>query len=269
MRHVTVKDVMTWRVISVGEDTCFKDLAQVLLAHAVSALPVVDDDGHVVGVVSEADLLHKEGSREPFLGEGYQPRTPSGRELCADKAKGEVARELMSAPAVTVSTDDSVATAGRLMEGRGVKRLPVVDAHGRLVGIVSRCDLLKVFIRSDRDLEREVRVERSGALVVDGYLAGPGRGQGRRGDAVRADDPAQGRADRGVDDPAGQRSRRRDRRTHLGPGQHPYRGVALSTEDLGPCLPSHRNISLQNMIRAFPVDGHENAALRSRPWPRT
>ena len=159
MHHVAVKDVMTWRVVSVGKETCFKDIAQVLLTHAVSALPVVDDDGHVVGVVSEADLLHKEELREPFLGEGYQPRASSGREFCVDRAKGEVARELMSAPAITVSMDDSVVTACRLMEDRGVKRLPVVDAHGRLVGIVSRCDLLKVFIRSDRDIEREVRVD--------------------------------------------------------------------------------------------------------------
>ena len=65
----------------------------------------------------------------------------------------------MSAPAVTVSMDASVVAACRLMEDRGVKRLPVVDEHGRLMGIVSRCDLLKVFIRSDRDIEHEVRVD--------------------------------------------------------------------------------------------------------------
>jgi CBS domain-containing protein len=159
MHHVTVKDVMTWRVISVGEDACFKDIAEVLHAHAVSALPVVDDDGHVVGVVSEADLLHKEELREQFLGEDYRPHTPSVQELCAGKARGEVARELMSAPAAVVSMDASVVTACRLMEDRGVKRLPVVDEHGRLVGIVSRCDLLKVFIRSDHDIEHEVRVD--------------------------------------------------------------------------------------------------------------
>ncbi|MFC7641877.1 CBS domain-containing protein [Streptosporangium lutulentum] len=111
MHHVTVKDVMTCRVISVGENTCFKDIVQVLLTHAVSALPVVDDDGHVVGVVSEADLLHKEELREPFLGESYQPHASSGREFCVDRAKGEAARELMSAPAITVSMDDSVVAA--------------------------------------------------------------------------------------------------------------------------------------------------------------
>ena len=87
MHHVTVKDVMTWRVISVGENTCFKDIAEVLLTHAVSALPVVDDDGHVVGVVSEADLLHKEELREQFLGEGYQ-RTPRRARSCVRARPG-------------------------------------------------------------------------------------------------------------------------------------------------------------------------------------
>jgi CBS-domain-containing membrane protein len=156
--HVTVKDVMTWRVISVGENTCFKDIAEVLLTHAVNAIPVLDD-GHVVGVVSEADLLHKEGLPEQFLGERYQRNLSLGREPGAGKARGEVAWELMSAPAVTISKDASVVAPYRLMEGRGVKRLPVVDEHGRLTGIVSRCDLLKVFIRSDRDIEHEVRVD--------------------------------------------------------------------------------------------------------------
>ncbi|MDP9868292.1 MULTISPECIES: CBS domain-containing protein [Streptosporangium] len=157
---VNVKDVMTQRVISVGEDTCFKDIAELLVTHAVSAVPVVDGDDHVTGIVSEADLLHKEEDRERVYGESCPPpqaRPDQGPH--ADKARGKVARELMTAPAVTVSMDASVATAGRLMEHHGVKRLPVLDDHSHLVGIVSRHDLLKVFARSDRDIEREVRVE--------------------------------------------------------------------------------------------------------------
>ncbi|MET8336347.1 CBS domain-containing protein [Streptosporangium canum] len=157
---VNVKDVMTQRVISVGEDACFKDIAALLVTHAVSAVPVLDSDGHVTGVVSEADLLHGEEGRERFHGASRPPpqtRPDQGPE--ADRARGKVARELMTAPAVTVSMDVSVAAAGRLMEHHGVKRLPVLDGHGRLAGIVSRHDLLKVFVRSDRDIEREVRVE--------------------------------------------------------------------------------------------------------------
>ncbi|GAA1002470.1 hypothetical protein Aple_000560 [Acrocarpospora pleiomorpha] len=157
MRHVTVKDVMTWPVISVVENTCFKDIAGMLLTHAVSALPVLDDDGHVVGVVSEADLLRKEEFRERFPGERYRPPTPSGQDLGTGKARGVVARQLMSTPAVTVGEEVSVISACRLMQSRGVKRLPVIDEHGRLAGIVSRCDLMKVFIRSDRDIQRDIR----------------------------------------------------------------------------------------------------------------
>ncbi|WP_326822817.1 CBS domain-containing protein [Streptosporangium sp. NBC_01756] len=157
---VNVKDVMTQRVISVGENTRFKNIAELLVTHAVSAVPVVDSDGHVTGVVSEADLLHKEEGRERFHRENCPPpqtRPDQGPE--ADKARGKIARELMTAPAVTVSMDASVATASRLMEHHGVKRLPVLDGHGHLAGIVSRHDLLKVFARSDRDIEREVRVD--------------------------------------------------------------------------------------------------------------
>ncbi|MFF5211078.1 CBS domain-containing protein [Streptosporangium sp. NPDC000396] len=154
--HVTVKDVMTWRVISVGEDTCFKNITELLITHAISAVPVVDGDGHVIGIVSEADLLHKEEFREQFHGENYRP---PGQRRGADKARGEVARELMTAPVVTVSMDAPVVAASRLMEHHGVKRLPVVDGRGRLVGVLSRHDVLKVFVRSDRDIEREIRVD--------------------------------------------------------------------------------------------------------------
>lgn len=153
--RITVKDVMTRRVVSVTEDTCFKDIAGILLAHAVSAVPVLDVDGHVIGVVSEADLLHKEECREQFRGEDYRPQARSGQET--GKTGAETAGELMTAPAVTVSMDASVVTASRLMEQRGVKRLPVLDGHRRLTGIVSRRDLLKVFARSDDDIAREVR----------------------------------------------------------------------------------------------------------------
>ncbi|MGW3368184.1 CBS domain-containing protein [Streptosporangium canum] len=184
---VNVKDVMTQRVISVGEDACFKDIAELLVTHAVSAVPVLDSDGHVTGIVSEADLLHQEEGRERFHGASRPPpQTWPDQGPEADKARGKVARELMTAPAVTVSMDVSVAAAGRLMEHHGVKRLPVLDGHGHLAGIVSRHDLLKAFVRSDRDIEREVRVEvlvrslwmdtsRVQVAVQDGVVALSGR----------------------------------------------------------------------------------------------
>ncbi|GAA2899262.1 CBS domain-containing protein [Streptosporangium fragile] len=165
--QVKVKDVMTRQVASVNGATPFKDVAEVLIAHGVSAVPVVDGEGHVIGVVSEADLLHKEEFRERYYREGYQPplrarmRHHLGQEgdHGREKAQGDTAAELMTAPAVTVQPYASIVTAMRLMEEYGVKRLPVVDGEGILVGIVSRRDLLKVFVRTDADVAGEVREE--------------------------------------------------------------------------------------------------------------
>ncbi|ACZ87658.1 CBS domain-containing protein [Streptosporangium roseum] len=164
--RVEVKDVMTTQVSSVNGSTPFKDVAEVLIAHGVSALPVVDGEGHVIGVVSEADLLRKEEFRERYYREGYRPplRARLRHRLSQEgtdggKAHGDTAAQLMTAPAVTIGPRASIVTAVRLMEEHGVKRLPVVDDAGLLEGIVSRRDLLKVFVRRDADIADEVREE--------------------------------------------------------------------------------------------------------------
>ncbi|MBB6349983.1 CBS domain-containing protein [Nonomuraea muscovyensis] len=167
--RVTVNSVMTREVASVNGSTPFKDIAEILIAHAVSAVPVVDAEGHVIGVVSEADLLRKEEFREQFYREGYQPPLRArlrdrvghrGRNKAAGStAVGNTAAELMAAPAVTTTPDATTVEAARLMEEHGVKRLPIVDDDGILLGIVSRRDLLKVFVRQDGDIAREVREE--------------------------------------------------------------------------------------------------------------
>ncbi len=155
----TVADVMTDKVVAVSAATPFKEIAETLISGGISAVPVTDDDNHVLGMVSEADLLRKEEFREQYYREGYRPplrarlRHPKGRQ----KAEGDTAAELMTTPAVTVSPKASAVEAARLMDGHGVKRLVVVDYDGRLVGIVSRRDLVKLFLRGDEAIAAEVR----------------------------------------------------------------------------------------------------------------
>jgi CBS domain-containing protein len=144
---------MTTDVVSVRETAEYKTIVSVLRELHVSAFPVLDEADHLVGVVSEADLLLKEVGQEA-LG-GYL--ISSGRRGEQTKAAGVTAAELMTTPAVTIGPDDSLADAARLMHDRHVKRLPVVDQAGRLVGIVSRVDLLSVFDRPDGAIRNAVR----------------------------------------------------------------------------------------------------------------
>ncbi|MEV0354308.1 CBS domain-containing protein [Nonomuraea sp. NPDC050680] len=155
---------MTTQVASAKVGTPFKEVAESLVRRGVSAVPILDEDGKVVGVVSEADLLRKEEFRQQHYGEGYRPRLRARllRRLAGhgengkEKAAGVTAAELMSAPAVTVAPDVSTVTAAQLMDEHGVKRLVVTDEDGRLIGIVSRRDLLKAYVRDDAELKRWV-----------------------------------------------------------------------------------------------------------------
>jgi CBS-domain-containing membrane protein len=152
-----VRDVMTREVVTVDEDTPFKEIAELLADCHISAVPVLDPDGRVVGIVSEADLLLKE--ENPQGTPGGWPFEGRRRRATRAKAAADTAVELMTAPAVTVGPDATVAEAARLLHRHLIKRLPVVDPAGPLVGIVSRADLLKVFLRADDDIAREVREE--------------------------------------------------------------------------------------------------------------
>lgn len=151
----TVKDVMTTSVVAVGESTGYKDIISAMIGRRISACPVLDGTGRVIGVVSEADLLLKELDPEHFDGPGASLRA-SGRRGERAKASGMTAAELMSAPPVTIGPAASVAEAARLMHRYGVKRLPVVDADGQLAGIVSRLDVLSVFTRPDDQIRADV-----------------------------------------------------------------------------------------------------------------
>jgi CBS domain-containing protein len=168
MKSVTVKDVMTTRVVSVGKDASFRAMAVALRDHRVSAFPVVDDDGKVIGVVSEADMLTKEAL-------GSEPQGMPGmitgllRHSEHAKARGITAGDLMSSPAVTVTPEDTLEHAAKLMYTRKVKRLPVVDSGAHLVGIISRADVLSVFDRPDEEIRTEIRDQ----VIRDGFTIDP------------------------------------------------------------------------------------------------
>ena len=150
-----VREVMTTRVIWVRKEASFREMAAALREHRVSAFPVLDGAGKVIGVVSEADLLAKEVvETEPESVSGVVSGILHRKE--AEKARGITAGDLMTSPAVIVHPEDTVEHAARLMHDRRVKRLPVVDAGGHLVGIISRADVLAVFDRSDSQIRREI-----------------------------------------------------------------------------------------------------------------
>lgn len=148
----TVNDVMTTPVVAVKQGTSFKELAALLRKYRVSAFPVLDDDQKVIGIVSEADLLAKEALNADRG--GVITAMLHHKEL--EKAEGVIAGDLMTRNVVTVRPDDTVEQAARLMYHLQVKRLPVVDAGGHLVGIVSRADLLTVFDRPDEEIRAEI-----------------------------------------------------------------------------------------------------------------
>jgi len=151
-----VGDVMTRDVVSVTPETPLKDVAAVLVARGISGLPVCDADGAVVGVLSEADLLVKQGGSPERSGGlfAWLVETASAPDLA--KLRAHTAGEAMTAPAITVDAGDPVSEAARTMVSLGVNRLPVVE-DGRLVGIVTRADLVRLFTRSDEEIARDIR----------------------------------------------------------------------------------------------------------------
>jgi CBS domain-containing protein len=154
--NAIVKDVMTADVISVREDTSFEAIAAALRQRRVSAVPVLDESSRVIGVVSESDLLAKLAfGVDDDEGPGVIAGIRHHRQLA--KARAITAADLMTSPPITASPHDSVEQAARLMYARNVKRLPVIDADGRLTGIVSRADVLVVYSRTDAEIAEEIR----------------------------------------------------------------------------------------------------------------
>ncbi|MGW0080336.1 CBS domain-containing protein [Streptomyces sp. NPDC003393] len=134
MRQHTVGELMTPTAVSVRPGTPFKEIARVLDEYDITAVPVVDDQERPVGVVSEADLLRKQTSR----------------------GVGNSARDLMTSPAVVAEPGWHAVRAARTMQEHKVKRLPVVDGDGRLIGVISRSDLVRLYLRRDRSIQEEI-----------------------------------------------------------------------------------------------------------------
>ncbi len=151
--HRAIRDVMTPTVVVVEDTAPFKEVVRRMQEFRVSALPVVDGQGRLSGVVSEGDLILKEDPLIDVDGRLLQSRH---RRIDRAKAAGLVARELMTAPPITIGPDASLGEAARLMHRHRVKRLPVVGPDGRILGIVSRADLLKVFLREDLEIRHEI-----------------------------------------------------------------------------------------------------------------
>ncbi|WP_127508008.1 CBS domain-containing protein [Actinoplanes solisilvae] len=153
MRSWNVDDVMTREVLSVDAAASYRDVVDLLIENRLSAVPVIDAFRHVTGVVSEADLLRKieyAGDEWPRL---FESRRRRGERR---KAKARSVADLMSAPAVVALSGTSIAAAARLMDQESVKRLPVIDDLGRLIGIVSRGDLLKAHLRADEEILADI-----------------------------------------------------------------------------------------------------------------
>jgi CBS domain-containing protein len=151
-----VKDVMTTEVATVRSETTLKVAAEILVRRRISGLPVVDAERHVIGVLSEGDILFKEtGEAEPkSMLERWLlfplPAVPS-------KLEARTAGEAMSAPAVTIGPKQQLTDAANTMIDERVNRLPVVDDAGKLIGIVTRADLVRAFVRSDEEITKEIR----------------------------------------------------------------------------------------------------------------
>ncbi|WP_262060484.1 CBS domain-containing protein [Streptomyces sp. STR69] len=194
MGDFRVKEVMTREVVRARRDTPFKEVARLLAEHRISGLPVVDDQEKVVGVISETDLLYHQVRQDPDRRHRrfHVPRPNRSARSAAAKAWARTAEQLMTRPAFIVAPEQHVTDAASMMDLHHVARLPVVDDEDRLVGIVTRGNLLKLFLRPDAEIGRDVvdRLVRGidcpryevDAAVADGVVTLRGH-LARRGDA--------------------------------------------------------------------------------------
>ena len=183
-----VRDAMRTQAVTVRKRTPVKEIARLMSEHRVSAVPVLDEQDLVVGVVSEADLIRPRERRRAALS-----RVP-GR---ISKARGATAAHLMTSPAITIHPDEPLTAAARRMDQNRLRLLPVVDTDGHLLGVISRRNLLSIFLRTDEEIAGEVRALLRNVLLLprgsvtvsvrDGVvtLSGQVDGEGTRRAAVQ------------------------------------------------------------------------------------
>jgi len=167
-----VDDVMTTDVATVTPGDSLKDVARILVERGISGVPVVDADGDVLGVVSEADLLAKERAEPPTRGGPLAWLVDPIEVIERRKLGARLAGEVMTSPAVTIAPYRNLATAAGIMLDNRVNRLPVVS-DGKLVGIVTRADLVRAFARPDAEVLEEIRQDVLGRqMLLDDYAVG-------------------------------------------------------------------------------------------------
>jgi CBS domain-containing protein len=160
-----VSDVMTTSVVTVDRITPYQEIDRLLTQHLISGVPVLKMGREVVGLVTEADLLAAEDETNR---RARMASSVGGRRLLRKQPPASLtAGTLMTAPAITIGPDATIPAAARLMKTHHIRRLPVVDANSKLVGIVSRRDLLSVFLRPDADITHDVRQVLGEVAVTD------------------------------------------------------------------------------------------------------
>ncbi|MFD7473879.1 CBS domain-containing protein [Streptomyces sp. NPDC059837] len=171
MELTKIGAVMTYDVVAAQYGTPCKDVVRLLREHRISGLPVIDEDDKVIGVISETDLMQRQAclpESRGLLGT-WALRLRRGARRRTARSRARTAGGVMSAPAVTVPAEAVLREAARLMTQHCIERLPVVDEEDRLVGIVTRRDLLQVFVRSDEEIRQAVQRE----VLFDALWLGP------------------------------------------------------------------------------------------------
>ena len=228
MITLKVRDVMTTTVVTVTPETPLKDVAHLMIDHAVSGIPVVDRAGAVIGVVSEADLLVKERGaegihRRPLAGLfGDSKATRAQR----DKVSAGLASQAMTSPAITIAPERPLRDAADLMIERKVNRLPVVGPDGELLGIVTRADVVRAFTRIGPGARADRPRRDPPTGPVDRAVRAPRPCHRRDREHHRDGRPAIDRRGARVAHRPGRRRRRRGRRSGLAARRQPARGRA-------------------------------------------